>query len=32
MVICGDMEVMAEIITKKDFDKYFENKEVENDE
>ena len=25
MVICGDMEVMAEIITKKDFDKIINN-------
>lgn len=23
MVICGDMEIMAELIKKKDFDKYF---------
>ena len=23
MVICGDMEVIAEIIYKEDFDKYF---------
>lgn len=25
MIICGDMEVIAEIILKEDFDKYFEN-------
>ena len=24
MIICGDMEVIAEIITREDFDKYFE--------
>lgn len=30
MVICGEMEVIAEIMYKEDFDKYFENnKEVE---
>ena len=28
MVICGDMEVIAELIAEKDFNKYFENKEV----
>lgn len=28
MIICGDMEVIAELITKEDFDKYFENKDL----
>ena len=32
MVICGDMEVIAELIKKEDYDKYFENKEVKNNE
>lgn len=31
MIICGDMEVIAELITKEDFDKIFENKEVKDD-
>jgi hypothetical protein len=26
MIICGDMEVIVELINKEDFDKYFENK------
>ena len=26
MIICGDMEVIAELIKKEDFDKYFEKK------
>lgn len=29
MIICGDMEVIAELIKKEDFDKYFEIKESE---
>lgn len=29
MIICGDMEVIAEIILKKDFDKYLNNKKIE---
>ena len=31
MVICGDMEVIAELIKKEDYDKYFES-EVEKDD
>jgi hypothetical protein len=31
MVICGEMEVIAELIKKEDYDKYFENNEVENE-
>jgi hypothetical protein len=31
MVICGDMEVIAELITKEDFDKYFEKLEIRNE-
>ena len=30
MVICGDMEVIAEIISKEDFDKYFNDNKTEN--
>ena len=32
MVICGEMEVIAELIKNEDYNKYFENKEVEKDE
>lgn len=28
MIICGDMEVIAELIKKEDFDKYFEEGEI----
>lgn len=28
MVICGDKEVIAEVILKEDFEKYFENKDL----
>lgn len=28
MIICGDMEVIAELIKKEDFDKYFVNKDL----
>lgn len=29
MIICGDMEVIAELITEKDFNKYFESEDGE---
>lgn len=32
MVVCGDMEVMAEIIDKNDYDKYFETSREENED